>query len=52
MATTTKIELEDALALGPSWRHLCYAMLYAPSPGMLFGGRVSLNYAVLVRKGH
>ncbi|XP_052043422.1 U8 snoRNA-decapping enzyme-like [Apodemus sylvaticus] len=48
MATTSKIELEDALALGPSWRHLCYAMLYAPNPGTLFGGRVLLSYSVLM----
>ncbi|XP_031199752.1 U8 snoRNA-decapping enzyme-like isoform X1 [Mastomys coucha] len=48
MATTSRIELEDALALGPSWRHLCYAMLYAPNPGVLFGGHVLLNHAVLM----
>ncbi|NP_082838.2 U8 snoRNA-decapping enzyme-like [Mus musculus] len=48
MATPTKIDLEDALALGPSWRHLCHVMLYAPDPGVLFGGRILLNYAVLM----
>lgn len=47
-----KIELKDALALGPSWRHLCYAMLYAPNPGVLFGGPILLSYAVLVRNGN
>ncbi|XP_038938090.1 uncharacterized protein LOC688828 isoform X1 [Rattus norvegicus] len=48
MASTRKIELEDALALGPSWRHLCYVMLYAPNPGVLFGGHILLNYSVLM----
>ncbi|XP_028612669.1 U8 snoRNA-decapping enzyme-like [Grammomys surdaster] len=48
MAMTSKIQLEDALALGPSWRHLCYAMLYAPNPGTLFSGRILLSYAVLM----
>ncbi|XP_032767152.1 U8 snoRNA-decapping enzyme-like [Rattus rattus] len=48
MASTRKIELADALALGPNWRHLCYVMLYAPNPGVLFGGHILLNYSVLM----
>ncbi|XP_003497692.1 U8 snoRNA-decapping enzyme [Cricetulus griseus] len=48
MATSNKVELAEALALGPPWRHLCYAMLYAPSPQALFGGRIPLRYAVLM----
>lgn len=52
MAKTRKIALGEALALGPDWRHLCYVMLYAPNPAMLFGGRIPLRYAVLVSNGH
>ncbi|KAF6100450.1 nudix hydrolase 16 [Phyllostomus discolor] len=42
-----RLELEEALALGPNWRHECHALLYAPDPGLLFR-RIPLRYAVLV----
>ncbi|KAL1782484.1 U8 snoRNA-decapping enzyme [Sigmodon hispidus] len=48
MATSNKMDLAEALALGPSWRHLCYVMLYAPNPKALFNGRIPLRYAVLM----
>ncbi|KAK7808093.1 hypothetical protein U0070_009407 [Myodes glareolus] len=48
MATTKKVELAEALALGPTWRHLCYVMLYAPDPRKLFGDRIPLRYSVLM----
>ncbi|CAH6777798.1 U8 snoRNA-decapping enzyme [Phodopus roborovskii] len=48
MATSNKVELAEALALGPAWRHLCYVMLYAPNPRVLFGGRIPVRYAVLM----
>lgn len=50
MAGVGKLELEEALALGPTWRHACHALLYAPDPGLLFG-RIPLRSAVLVRRG-
>uniref|UniRef100_A0A8C5YJG6 U8 snoRNA-decapping enzyme n=1 Tax=Microcebus murinus TaxID=30608 RepID=A0A8C5YJG6_MICMU len=48
MAGARKLELAEALALGPGWRHACHALLYAPDPGMLFG-RIPLRYAVLMQ---
>ncbi|CAO2633755.1 U8 snoRNA-decapping enzyme [Lemmus lemmus] len=48
MAKTNKVELADALALGPDWRHLCNVMLYAPNPRKLFGDRIPLRYSVLM----
>ncbi|XP_038178197.1 U8 snoRNA-decapping enzyme-like [Arvicola amphibius] len=48
MATANKVDLAEALALGPPWRHLCYVMLYAPNPKKLFGGRIPLRYSVLM----
>uniref|UniRef100_A0A5F9CV53 U8 snoRNA-decapping enzyme n=1 Tax=Oryctolagus cuniculus TaxID=9986 RepID=A0A5F9CV53_RABIT len=48
MAGSGKVELAEALALGPGWRHACHAMLYAPDPGKLFG-RIPLRYAVLMQ---
>ncbi|XP_005074892.2 U8 snoRNA-decapping enzyme isoform X2 [Mesocricetus auratus] len=48
MATSNKVELAEALALGPAWRHFSYVMLYAPTPRALFGGRIPLRYAVLM----
>ncbi|CAD7673449.1 U8 snoRNA-decapping enzyme [Vulpes vulpes] len=48
MAGARKLELQDALALGPGWRHACHALLYAPDPGLLFG-RIPLRYAVLMQ---
>lgn len=50
MAGFRRLGLEEALALGPNWRHACHALLYAPDPGMLFR-RIPLRYAVLVRRG-
>uniref|UniRef100_A0A8C5YKU4 U8 snoRNA-decapping enzyme n=1 Tax=Microcebus murinus TaxID=30608 RepID=A0A8C5YKU4_MICMU len=50
LAGARKLELSEALALGPAWRHTCYALLYAPDPGTLFG-RIPLRYAILVRRG-
>lgn len=50
MAGVRKLELEESLALGPNWRHVCHVLLYAPDPGKLFG-RIPLRYAVLVRWG-
>lgn len=50
MAGVRRLALEEALALGPGWRHACHALLYAPDPGLLFG-RIPLRYAVLVRGG-
>lgn len=50
MAGMRKLELAEALQLGPGWRHACHALLYAPDPGLLFG-RIPLRYAVLVRRG-
>ena len=50
MAGARKLPLEQALALGPGWRHACHALLYAPDPALLFG-RIPLRYAVLVRGG-
>ncbi|XP_004419433.1 PREDICTED: U8 snoRNA-decapping enzyme [Ceratotherium simum simum] len=48
MARVRRLELAEALALGPSWRHACHALLYAPDPGLLFG-RIPLRYAVLMQ---
>ncbi|XP_040818851.1 U8 snoRNA-decapping enzyme-like [Ochotona curzoniae] len=48
MAEFRKLELSEALALEPPWRHACHAMLYAPDPGKLFG-RIPLRYAVLMQ---
>ncbi|KFO32701.1 U8 snoRNA-decapping enzyme [Fukomys damarensis] len=48
MAESRKIELAAAMALGPGWRHLCFVMLYAPDPGMVFG-RIPLRFAVLMQ---
>ncbi|XP_058513081.1 U8 snoRNA-decapping enzyme-like [Ochotona princeps] len=48
MAHSSKLDLAEALALGPIWRHACHAMLYAPDPGKLFG-RIPLRYAVLMQ---
>ncbi|XP_012519401.1 PREDICTED: U8 snoRNA-decapping enzyme-like [Propithecus coquereli] len=48
MAGARRLELAEALALGPGWRHACHALLYAPDPGMLFG-RIPLRYAVLMQ---
>ncbi|XP_077899429.1 uncharacterized protein LOC101960675 [Ictidomys tridecemlineatus] len=50
MARFQKVELAEALELGPNWRHFCYVLLYAPNPGTLFD-RIPLRYAVLVRRG-
>lgn len=50
MAGMRRLELSEALHLGPGWRHACHALLYAPDPGLLFG-RIPLRYAVLVRRG-
>lgn len=50
MAGMRRLELAEALQLGPGWRHACHALLYAPDPGLLFG-RIPLRYAVLVRRG-
>ncbi|XP_039098126.1 U8 snoRNA-decapping enzyme isoform X2 [Hyaena hyaena] len=48
MAGVRRLALEEALALGPGWRHACHALLYAPDPGLLFG-RIPLRYAVLMQ---
>uniref|UniRef100_A0A4X1V489 U8 snoRNA-decapping enzyme n=1 Tax=Sus scrofa TaxID=9823 RepID=A0A4X1V489_PIG len=48
MAGMRRLELAEALQLGPGWRHACHALLYAPDPGLLFG-RVPLRYAVLMQ---
>ncbi|XP_023116331.1 U8 snoRNA-decapping enzyme [Felis catus] len=48
MAGARKLPLEQALALGPGWRHACHALLYAPDPALLFG-RIPLRYAVLMQ---
>ncbi|KAM7062766.1 U8 snoRNA-decapping enzyme [Molossus nigricans] len=48
MAGFRRLGLEEALALGPKWRHACHALLYAPDPGMLFR-RIPLRYAVLMQ---
>ncbi|XP_068834425.1 U8 snoRNA-decapping enzyme [Capricornis sumatraensis] len=48
MAGMRRLELGEALHLGPGWRHACHAMLYAPDPGLLFG-RIPLRYAVLMQ---
>uniref|UniRef100_A0A8I3WXP6 U8 snoRNA-decapping enzyme n=1 Tax=Callithrix jacchus TaxID=9483 RepID=A0A8I3WXP6_CALJA len=48
MARARKVELAEALALGPDWRHACYALLHAPDPGILFG-RLPLRYAILMQ---
>ncbi|XP_008823319.1 U8 snoRNA-decapping enzyme [Nannospalax galili] len=48
MAGVRRMDLGEALALGPGWRHACHALLYAPDPGMLFG-RIPLRYAVLMQ---
>ncbi|XP_045394630.1 U8 snoRNA-decapping enzyme isoform X1 [Lemur catta] len=48
MAGARRLELAEALALGPGWRHACHALLYATDPGMLFG-RIPLRYAVLMQ---
>ncbi|KAM4862416.1 U8 snoRNA-decapping enzyme-like [Urocitellus parryii] len=48
MARFQKVELAEALELGPNWRHFCYVLLYAPNPGMLFH-RIPLRYAVLMQ---
>uniref|UniRef100_A0A2R9BJ10 Uncharacterized protein n=1 Tax=Pan paniscus TaxID=9597 RepID=A0A2R9BJ10_PANPA len=49
MARARRLELAEALALGPGWRHACYALLHAPDPGILFG-RLPVRYAILVRR--
>ncbi|XP_006511908.1 U8 snoRNA-decapping enzyme isoform X2 [Mus musculus] len=43
-----KVELSEALALGPDWRHACHALLYAPDPRKLFG-RIPMRFAVLMQ---
>ncbi|XP_042522039.1 U8 snoRNA-decapping enzyme [Dipodomys spectabilis] len=48
MAGGRKVELAEALAMGPGWRHACHALLYAPDPRLLFG-RFPLRYAVLMQ---
>uniref|UniRef100_A0A2K6UU24 U8 snoRNA-decapping enzyme n=1 Tax=Saimiri boliviensis boliviensis TaxID=39432 RepID=A0A2K6UU24_SAIBB len=48
MARARKLELAEALALGPDWRHACYALLHAPDPGILFG-RLPLRFAILMQ---
>ncbi|XP_069328117.1 U8 snoRNA-decapping enzyme-like [Eulemur rufifrons] len=48
MAAARRLELTEALALGPGWRHICYALLYSPDPGILFS-RIPLRYAVLMQ---
>uniref|UniRef100_A0A8C6D832 U8 snoRNA-decapping enzyme n=1 Tax=Moschus moschiferus TaxID=68415 RepID=A0A8C6D832_MOSMO len=48
MAGMRRLELGEALHLGPGWRHACHALLYAPDPGLLFG-RIPLRYAVLMQ---
>ncbi|XP_021498727.1 U8 snoRNA-decapping enzyme isoform X1 [Meriones unguiculatus] len=48
MAGDRKVELGEALALGPGWRHACHALLYAPDPRKLFG-RIPLRFAVLMQ---
>ncbi|XP_018878649.3 U8 snoRNA-decapping enzyme [Gorilla gorilla gorilla] len=48
MARARRLELAEALALGPGWRHACYALLHAPDPGILFG-RLPLRYAILMQ---
>ncbi|XP_057595142.1 U8 snoRNA-decapping enzyme [Hippopotamus amphibius kiboko] len=48
MAGMRRLELAEALQLGPGWRHACHALLYAPDPGLLFG-RFPLRYAVLMQ---
>ncbi|XP_045712896.1 U8 snoRNA-decapping enzyme [Phyllostomus hastatus] len=48
LAGVRKMELEEALALGPNWRHACHALLYAPDPGLLFR-RIPLRYAILMQ---
>ncbi|XP_023395814.1 U8 snoRNA-decapping enzyme isoform X2 [Loxodonta africana] len=48
MAGSRRLELAEALALGPRWRHACHALLYAPDKGLLFG-RIPLRYAVLMQ---
>ncbi|XP_054451112.1 U8 snoRNA-decapping enzyme isoform X1 [Pteronotus mesoamericanus] len=48
MAGLRRLGLEEALALGPNWRHACHALLYAPDPGLLFR-RIPLRYAVLMQ---
>lgn len=50
VARARGLELAEALARGPGWRHACYALLHAPDPGILFG-RLPLRYAILVRRG-
>ncbi|XP_050996110.1 U8 snoRNA-decapping enzyme [Acomys russatus] len=48
MAGDRKVELSEALALGPEWRHACHALLYAPDPRKLFG-RFPTRFAVLMQ---
>ncbi|EHA98131.1 U8 snoRNA-decapping enzyme [Heterocephalus glaber] len=48
MAGSRKIDLAEAMALGPGWRHLCFVMLYAPDPRMFFGC-ILLRFAVLMQ---
>uniref|UniRef100_A0A2I3TL07 U8 snoRNA-decapping enzyme n=1 Tax=Pan troglodytes TaxID=9598 RepID=A0A2I3TL07_PANTR len=48
MARARRLELAEALALGPGWRHACYALLHAPDPGILFG-RLPVRYAILMQ---
>ncbi|XP_005545798.3 U8 snoRNA-decapping enzyme-like isoform X2 [Macaca fascicularis] len=48
MARAGKLELAEALALGPGWRPACYALLHAPDPEILFG-RLRLRYAILMQ---
>ncbi|XP_011916898.1 PREDICTED: U8 snoRNA-decapping enzyme-like isoform X2 [Cercocebus atys] len=48
MARAGRLELAEALALGPGWRPACYALLHAPDPGILFG-RLPLRYAILMQ---
>ncbi|ERE75516.1 U8 snoRNA-decapping enzyme isoform X2 [Cricetulus griseus] len=48
MAGDRKVELSEALALEPGWRHACHALLYAPDPRKLFG-RIPMRFAVLMQ---
>ncbi|XP_034340538.1 U8 snoRNA-decapping enzyme isoform X2 [Arvicanthis niloticus] len=48
MQGVRKLELSEALALGPGWRHACHALLYAPDPRKLFG-RIPMRFAVLMQ---
>ncbi|CAH6777799.1 Nudt16 [Phodopus roborovskii] len=48
MEEDRKVDLSEALALGPEWRHACHALLYAPDPRKLFG-RIPMRFAVLMQ---